>query len=1346
MPRACACLATAAPKFSAEEGVPGEVVPAEREAGEPGGSANSKPALAAVATADALSHGPSGAGGGQPPRDDGAQLSSRGGTTAAQRARRQAALLPPDATAEKVAAAEQRLAPQSAQAARLTRAAGQHGPGTGIRFDGLLYVVDLLRRVSPGAFGTQAGVFVVDNGMGAGGVAYRSSSDPSRDVLEDIYTDDGPATQSGFVPGSVSNGTRVEAVQQTVDFIQVEDGRWLPLEQLKPAVRTVTTSDFIKAHIQPVTLPPGWIVEPEVTSAENSWYTHHYINQATGEERVKDGGQPDPPPGTYSMCAKLAADPETAHFIGAPTHFLSHAHTMDFFETFDSVKRYVSKLPPEKVATMYWWIDGFAIDQHECQYSPPAIDDNSAAWAQTFQEAISKMGNVVMVLNPWNEPLVLSRLWCLWELQCALATDSGFGICLSTQQEEAFFASLRDGEQGVATAMGSLSKIDVNLAKGSAKDTALIMGPIRAGPGGAERLNKTAVKQLRETFVLEKSREWVDNLRSASGTLETAEAVVAAQRLASLLGGQLGEWEEAKALLQEAVVAAQQLGSADSSGMLTLRMSLANMMAETGEVVEAREMLEDVLAKEMERFGPGDERVLTTQQNLAVFLSTELNSYERGYARYVTGKPHLLVAAQHQRGLPDYEAAAELFQAAVTGLTALHGGEADSVLSSRNGLAVVYQKLNRHDLARTEFQIVLEAQRKQLGKRNLSTLGTQYNLALLMHNEFQECEAAVAMMREVAEIRATVLGPGHQDAEGAAETLARWEQVAINRVALAELASTGSLEGSVVTWTKPDQSTFELSSRVAIGRVACINDTYSVTVNFPGGDVRTVYPSELELYTKEEDFVVGAVVSVSVHHMSSDEFADNFGLGGTTGEIIAVKDLCESMTVVVDLSDDDPVGWSRRLPPLAYSVRFPRTVMDMRPSQLELASSEQAAQWVTTKSQVDANAAALVVGASVVVCKAAGFSAPDEPVGSVGKLVEIIEDDDTGPMLMVMFPQREDLGCFGPEDLVLANAEQEAQLVVEMADRRTKDEAHVRSLAVGTAVVLTTYGTTGTGLPDVPEGTVGDIEAILDDGRLGVMFLFPGHRGAFKPEDLVVASNEQAMHWRALKSLCYAEDDGELDAGTRVRVSPYGDGTYVCFQRKRVGANRHTIDFDATGHGQQVVSFKDLCWSTTPDCVLVGMTMVEAEAAEAAQTEARKVELAAMSESERQSHEDKSCLQPKPTDCNGYSCDECGNLIPFGVVRFTCSYCRYDLCSVCQRHATASEPATSLFDEAYDEASDALLQACRPAGETAKSPATGLPPIQSLRGGESSGFGSSDLGGGGDDGESDCSLFSEDSD
>ena len=76
-------------------------------------------------------------------------------------------------------------------------------------------------------------------------------------------------------------------------------------------------------------MPEGWTKSfPEVTNAANRWYTHHYIEDETGQERLKANGDPDPPPGTYSLCAKLAANPETAHFIGTPTHFLVSTHAL----------------------------------------------------------------------------------------------------------------------------------------------------------------------------------------------------------------------------------------------------------------------------------------------------------------------------------------------------------------------------------------------------------------------------------------------------------------------------------------------------------------------------------------------------------------------------------------------------------------------------------------------------------------------------------------------------------------------------------------------------------------------------------------------------------------------------------------------------------------------------------------------------------------------------------------------------------------------------------------------------------------------------------------------------------
>ncbi len=174
-----------------------------------------------------------------------------------------------------------------------------------------------------------------------------------------------------------------------------------------------TTSDLFKAHVLPVTMPVGYTrSRPEVTDRANSWYTHHYIEDSTGEERLKPDGSPGPPPGTYSLCARMKADPRTAHFIGRPTHFVSHAHVYKADDLIGALQSFAGKLPPDEVARTFFWIDGFSIDEHQGFYGDKG-EDNSEQWANTFKEAVQKMGNTVMVLAPWDDPVVLTRMWCL---------------------------------------------------------------------------------------------------------------------------------------------------------------------------------------------------------------------------------------------------------------------------------------------------------------------------------------------------------------------------------------------------------------------------------------------------------------------------------------------------------------------------------------------------------------------------------------------------------------------------------------------------------------------------------------------------------------------------------------------------------------------------------------------------------------------------------------------------------------------------------------------------------------------------------------------------------------------
>ena len=77
-----------------------------------------------------------------------------------------------------------------------------------------------------------------------------------------------------------------------------------------------------------------------------------------------------------------------------------------------------------------------------------------------------------------------------WELYCAVETGSTFAICLGATQQEAFEKALLRDHSSVIKA---LSNIDANQAKGSKKDTQMILGAIRGLPGGVEAVNAKAI-------------------------------------------------------------------------------------------------------------------------------------------------------------------------------------------------------------------------------------------------------------------------------------------------------------------------------------------------------------------------------------------------------------------------------------------------------------------------------------------------------------------------------------------------------------------------------------------------------------------------------------------------------------------------------------------------------------------------------------------------------------------------------------------------------------------------------------------------------------------------------------
>ena len=78
------------------------------------------------------------------------------------------------------------------------------------------------------------------------------------------------------------------------------------------------------------------------------------------------------------------------------------------------------------------WFDLFSNNQHKA----PAREFHW--WQNTFQDSIRSIGKTVMVLAPWNNPVPLTRGWCIWELYSTITTSSEFDVALSHRSRMEF--------------------------------------------------------------------------------------------------------------------------------------------------------------------------------------------------------------------------------------------------------------------------------------------------------------------------------------------------------------------------------------------------------------------------------------------------------------------------------------------------------------------------------------------------------------------------------------------------------------------------------------------------------------------------------------------------------------------------------------------------------------------------------------------------------------------------------------------------------------------------------------------------------------------------------------------
>jgi hypothetical protein len=96
-----------------------------------------------------------------------------------------------------------------------------------------------------------------------------------------------------------------------------------------------------------------------------------------------------------------------------------------------------------------------------------------------------------------DNPLPLTRAWCLWELFATIETGSNFDVCLGPAEQALFSSELRQAGANLTnprmfnTFKSAFDRIDVSKSQaGKPSELRMILAAVEATPGGCERCGK----------------------------------------------------------------------------------------------------------------------------------------------------------------------------------------------------------------------------------------------------------------------------------------------------------------------------------------------------------------------------------------------------------------------------------------------------------------------------------------------------------------------------------------------------------------------------------------------------------------------------------------------------------------------------------------------------------------------------------------------------------------------------------------------------------------------------------------------------------------------------------------
>ncbi|KAJ3129286.1 Kinesin light chain 3 [Nowakowskiella sp. JEL0407] len=429
-----------------------------------------------------------------------------------------------------------------------------------------------------------------------------------------------------------------------------------------------------------------------------------------------------------SMCEYLMQTSRSS-CVGTATWFISHAWGCEFLKVVDSILDFFENDQPGADVTI--WFDLFSNSQHETNLKP--FD----WWTGTFMNAIESLGNVLMVLMPWDDPIPLKRAWCVFELYACTFTKSRFEVGIPHLEKQKFLNDLKEHPGKYDLMLGSVKSENSQAFKKEDKDAIHDVIRQKIGFGTMDQM----LFNVFRSWMIRTFRSHIETL-AASGVGE--EFLVEWTVSLATLHYNQGDFDAAESHYKSALEISERIGKSQIF-ILAIMNQLGLTLLSQSKYGEAEPILLSCLYQRKQILGEEHQDTLASINNLAVLYKMQRNfdAAETLYqdclerTKRTLGVKHpdylsrIFNLAELQKSRGNYDGAKSVYLENLKIPIIYLGKTHPKTLGFLSNLAEIYRLTGNYDDAEKWNLYCFEERTRILGATHKHTLTSMQNLAVV---------------------------------------------------------------------------------------------------------------------------------------------------------------------------------------------------------------------------------------------------------------------------------------------------------------------------------------------------------------------------------------------------------------------------------------------------------------------------------------------------------------------------------------------------------------------------------------------------------------------------------------